>query len=435
MMQLEIQGDITLNLQSGGYRVADGFTPETPAGDAQAVTDAFSVYITGSSASDLRAKLAALQRLADYATRYGKSNNRKTYVNFSPDSTTPWRSRIRAMTVLHESVATRRWLSNNARVKVVLEHDPWWEGPLTAVPLSNRNGTATTDPLLVYLITDSQSGRDGFVDIDGASIEGDLPAPIKLLYKNTYNNVTFSTQSLYLMLNVHSSPSDLSCMLEGEAAVGGGSVLPVSPNYASYSNGQYIQGNVLVSESRTMAWIVTGATLELIASNIMQIAGRFSIGGMWAKLKLSFGLITIVGETPWVWITGNNNLESLGLLRLPPYLVTETGPMANLYIELWTKRPAGAATVSVDYLQLCPLDAWRNIVHAGYGIQYNDTLEDDQIEDTIHTQLGGYQVAYGGKISLHPGRDQRLYITADGTSYPSRTGTVQIFYRPRRRSL
>lgn len=434
-MQLTIQGDTTLDLQTSGYRVADGFTPETPADGAKYITEAISIFIAGTSASDLRAKLAALQRLADYATRYGKSLNKKSYLNFSPDSATPWRSRIRTMTVLHDPVATRRWLSNNARVKIVVEHDPWWEGPLTAVPLSNRNGTATTDPLLVYLITDSQSGRDGFVDIDGASIEGDLPAPIKFLYKNTYNNVTFTTQNIFLMLNVHSSPSDLNCMLEGEAAVGGGSVLPVSPSYGSYSNGQYIQGSVAVTESRAMAWILTGETLELIGSNIMQIAGRFSIGGMWAKLKLSFSLVTIVGETPWVWITGNNNLESLGVLRLPPYLVTDTGPTANLYLELWTKRPSGAATVSIDYLQLCPLDSWRNIVHAGYGIPYNDTLEDDQIEDTIHTQLGGYSVAYGGKIELHPGRDQRLYITADGTSYPSRTGTVQIFYRPRRRSL
>jgi len=86
-MQLYITySSITLDFMAGGYKLLDGFFPETPDDDAETVSDQFTVLIQGSSATDLRDKIGAISLMLEHARRH-KDDAAAAWLFFSVDNT------------------------------------------------------------------------------------------------------------------------------------------------------------------------------------------------------------------------------------------------------------------------------------------------------------------------------------------------------------
>ncbi len=433
-------GTLTINLSDLTRGIFVEHRPGNEPSSADTELDVYIARLTGNRAANL-ATIHDLNSLFEQAReRIQKPFLARVFVERDLGDGTWWRSEVRDGQILLSDTLDR--LGRSPQIEIAISRANFWEGAEAQIPLTNGNGTNNTSGLTVYPIDDGQSGKDNWVDISGASVAGDLEAPIRFELTNTYNNSN-RTETVYLSLNRNSSPATFAHILEGENSNAGGSILPATPDYASYSNGKYRELPVFTNQyTYQMYWELSGDFLGKAAGNDFHVLARLAStpeNDTWAKLFLSIeGLTTIYESTPMLLSTFAR-LQELGVMRIPPYLwsLGESIAPLRLYVTFW--RSGGGYNQAIDYLQLCPLDGYRKIAHVGYNIGYNARLVDNQINDLSYVVWGagayGYQVIYGDKIYLKPGVNQRLYIVATGASMAVRTSTVKIWYRPRRKTL
>ena len=184
-MQLYMKyGATTLDFQSGGYKLIDGFFPETPDQGAASVTEQFTILISGSSSTDLRSKIAAVTLALEHARRH-RDDAGAAWLYFSVDDTdSEGMSKILDGMVMYDSKLDPNWRRNKARVTIVIEHEPYWDSHNEyAVPLTNGNGSRVTSGLTVLNHDDAGAGppvNDNWVQIDAADIVGDMPGRTRL---------------------------------------------------------------------------------------------------------------------------------------------------------------------------------------------------------------------------------------------------------------
>ena len=433
-------GTLTVNLSDLTRGIFVEHRPGNEPSGAESELDVYIVRLTGNRALNIETTHYLNTLFEQARERKNKPFLERVFIERDLGDGVWWRSEVLEGQILLTDTLDR--LGRSPQIEIAVSRANFWEGAEAQIPLSNGNGTNNTSGLTVYPIDDGQSGKDNWVDISGASVAGDLEAPIRFELTNTYNNSN-RTETVFLSLNRNSSPSTFAHILEGENSNAGGSILPGSPDYASYSNGRYRELPVFTNQNMfQMYWELNGDFLGKAAGNDFHVLARLASvpeSNTWAKVFLSIeGLTTIYESTPALLASGAR-VQELGTMRIPPYLwkVGETIAPLRLYITFW--RTGGGYNQAIDYLQLCPLDSWRKITHVGYYIGYLARLVDNQIEDMAYVMWGagayGYQVIYGDKIYLKPGANQRLYIVASGSAMPVRTSSVKIWYRPRRRTL
>jgi hypothetical protein len=289
-----------------------------------------------------------------------------------------------------------------------------------------------TTGITVHPINDAS--HSNYVAISGTNVTGDLPAPIKLILENTYNNAERMGDT-WMALNVRSNPSSLVHVLEGENATYGATPGPVDTNL--YSAGKYGNITIPVGEEQACYWDLDNTFLQNCAGNdFMVLAKTNNTPGLdtWMRLRLTMLGQMILAIGPLVMLKKYFTYHELGVLRLPPYLVGSSN-LGTIRLELRAKA-TNSHVMSLDFLQLMPLDSYRKIAYVGYDIGYGEKLIDNQIDNLLYADLSGYasgyQVAYGEKIMLEPGRNQRIYFFYEGSHYGLRTAQATISYRPRR---
>jgi hypothetical protein len=138
-------------------------------------------------------------------------------------------------------------------------------------------------------------------------------------------------------------------------------------------------------------------------------------------------------------------IRDLVTLRLPPWLLGQTYLSALTMTLTGQQNAFSSVNVDLDFLQITPLDGWRMLECAGYGIVQNDRLLDDGINEVAYIDNGvgigkaGYLIGYGTPIALYPNKDQKLYLLMHSWQYNTaeidRTVSVKLYYRPRRRGI
>jgi hypothetical protein len=255
--------------------------------------------------------------------------------------------------------------------------------------------------------------------VDGDDVAGDLPAPLRLELTNTF--ATNRHYTIYTALNVFSAPATYSHHVAGAttAAVGTTETLlhTISLNAATLAA---LGGNAV-------------RILALIASNWPNT--------LWLRWKVYWS-VTLLWEGGWQQQTGLG-LNDMGAVALPPRIVQGSGvnPEA-LELRLYGRDATNDGnTYTFTWFQLVPLDGWRVLVPAGYGLAQNTRVVDDGPAGEVWSDGwagGGYApqyLAHGQPLQVWPGRDQRLYVVVDsdtGTTVDGRTSTVRAYYRPRR---
>lgn len=315
---------------------------------------------------------------------------------------------------------------------------------LTALPASTW-AVAAWDydqlaPVTVY--NHSDAGHANYVEITAADVTGDLPAPVRFEITNSYNN-TNRASNFFFAHNVLSDPASLTHMLEAEAASGGTTTAD-----ATCSNGNRKSlGWTGTAETELLNWSLSTALLNACRGNYFRLLARFdsapSYTDVWIRLRIKFSLTTI-WEGPQVLLNNAYSLQDLGVLQLPPYLVG-AGDIYPLNLVLYAQRnSSGTHGLSMDFVQLSPLDGWRKLSPRGYGLAYEVRLVDDGIEGQTYTDgwgiagKTGHYIGSGERIAVWPAALQRLYFlhdTMSGSAAIERTLSVKAFYRPRRLTI
>ena len=153
------------------------------------------------------------------------------------------------------------------------------------------------------------------------------------------------------------------------------------------------------------------------------------------------GQVRFIFQNSDTYAAVNRILRELDTVQLPPF-VNEGATTTDLTLELWAVRTGAAVNLVLDCLLLLPLDGYRRLESLN-GVANDSVLMDDSIAMTVYQDVANQQmrdISTAGKpLMLWPGVDQRIYFLrhsiTDVTQAIDDTGTVSIYYRPRRVTL
>lgn len=257
------------------------------------------------------------------------------------------------------------------------------------------------------------------LDIDDDDVIGDLPAPLRLEISNT-DASTPRHYTVHVAQNVHSAPATYSHHHAGgtTAAVG-------------------------ATETLLYTWTLTSTALDALAGNVarlMLLMSSYWPNTLWLRWSIYWSL-TRLWESGWMQMRGIG-LKDMAAAPIPPKIVRGAEDASALELRLYGRDVYNPGQQYViTWLQILPLDGWRVLTPAGYGLWEDGRVVDDAIEGEIWADSGDataytpHYTARGNPIMVRPGMDQRLYVvvsTDTGTSVDGRTSTVQAYYRPRR---
>lgn len=452
-------GTTTINLTGGTnyFYLAENYAPVTPEPEIAEVLSQMrdggeitSVLQRNVSESVVLAAVAAAfatiqtavnsieTLLLQAAQRRNTGKGAVVYVEYRPgDSGTIYRSELLyGRLAPDQEMSSTAWAAAGAlRVTLAWQRRFYWEGSETELALDNGTiGSKVTGGVTVYNHDDS--GHDNWVDIAAGDIAGVLPSPLEIRMYNSYN-VSARDYALAVAGNTFAAPATLSHILEGENAtdIAGGAAATVAANS---SNGYYqVASWGSSTESKIMEWTLNAAYLAKTQGFSFRLLARVvaASAGLRLKPKVLFSLTPLwegaevaVGTSEWL---------DLGVVRLPPWLAGQTN-LYDISLALYGKL-SGGASISLDFVQVTPLDGYRYLASRGYGAAYLTTLVDDGIENLLYVDWGGAGlignfVAQGQRVHAWPGRALRLYflaVNSSGNMDIDRTHTVRVYYRPR----
>lgn len=303
-----------------------------------------------------------------------------------------------------------------------------WVTNTAGVPVSNH-----TD----------DDGHSNYIEMQASEVTGDLPAPVRLEIVNAYVSSN-RANTIYAAQNVLSDPAGLDHILEAEDASGG---TTVTGDGACSGGGRKTLSWTGTAEAELLTWTLSTSLLNACRGNYFRLLARFattpSYTDIWAWFRIKFSLTTI-WEGPPLLLSNLFSLQDLGMVQLPPYLVG-AGDLYPLSL-VWCVRRATSGThnLSLDFIQLSPLDGWRRLSPRGYGLASGVRLVDDGIEEQVYTDgwspagKTGHYAASGQPLRVWPNARQRIYFLHDtltGSAAIDRQLTVKVFYRPRRTTL
>lgn len=427
-------GTTTVNLNDKSNGITTNYVPRVTDDGNGGINETAEIALIG-NVSTVRTALQNLNKLFRQAEVFQKREvGTRVFLEIQLQSGDDyWRSELLEAAPIPMSETLDLGLITGAmKLRLSWRRRAYWEGPEVVLPLTNGNGTNVTTGITVHPINDAS--HSNYVAISGTNVTGDLPAPIKLILKNTYNN-TNRMGDTWMALNVRSNPSSLVHVLEGENATYGAT--PGTPNADSYSNANYGTITIPVSEAQACYWDLDNTFLQNCAGNDFMVLAKTVQSpavDTWMRLRLNMLGLTTLANGSLVKLNNYMVYHELGVLRLPPYLVGSSN-LGTIRLELRAKATTSYG-MNLDFLQLMPLDSYRKIAHIGYDIGYGAKLVDNQIDNLLYADWSGdafgYEVAYGEKIKLEPGKNQRIYFFYEGSHYGLRTAQATISYRPRR---
>lgn len=437
-----IYGAVTVNLSSGSCMLL-GYTPRPPTDPDATVTESLKVEISGATIADVQTAYQAIGRAFGFARQKIKTQSGyRVFVNITPDGyTAAYRSEIiDGSIVIEDGGFDAPWVEKRIDAVITWTRRGYWEGPLTALTLTNGSGSGTS--ITVYNHDDATANHDNWVQLAAGIVEGDLPTPIYLYANNT--TAAGSLKDLYYTGNYIGIPASFTPLLEAESATGGTTTAD-----ATCSNGNRKDLSwAVTTETTLLTWTLSPSFLQYADNQFFMMLIRFSTApaytNLWLRFKVQWNSQT-VWQGPLIK-AGTVTLQELGAIQLPPGLLDAYSEQLTLVLSGW-RNQAGTHTLAIDFLHLMPMGNYRKIkAKSGSTLAYAATLIDDQIEGDLYSLNGslyhapthiaiGRVVVWPGSI---PGVYQRIYFLHQdgaGGAGVDRTLSIQIKYRPRRVTL
>lgn len=352
-----------------------------------------------------------------------------------------------------DSLTMPYWSNDRMFSPVYLERLNYWEGAEAQIPLTNPNGTATTNALPVFGQMDGRGTAPAlhinYIDLPGTAITGDLPGATRIEMTNPGTAVASTPFQIWIGQNYTNPGNYTTWNYEAESATlnAGGTISGVS---TAYSGSAYITtGSIGTVYTDALNWTIPGSILSAAGGRPFHVMATFTpLSDFYYfhyRIKLVYDTDTVGGYVteylgPTVYLENPNNaVNDMGIIYLPPSL--SGSGMSDLELILQAYPHGADTTFQMDSLQLIPADGWRYLFTRSL---VNQRLIDDGVRLEIYLDDGSGTNKHGGvqgegsPIMLKPSTDQRLYFMMD-SNYSSTPLDLQlnvkIYYRPRRLTI
>ncbi len=326
-------------------------------------------------------------------------------------------------------------------LRLELQRENFWQLPWTPLPLSNGYGSEVTDGLRIDNRADS--GGENWCSIDGSSILGDLPAPVRL---HLLHDLVSGYSLDQVVIGWGRGISTPLASLEGEMAdslLNFGAIMNSNCHAGAYGLVQWDSTDAI----RVMSWVLPGNDFTALSGRQLRPLVRLvNPAGLraetWISWKLYHGSL-VFQSSPYL-LALDRELQALPMVCLPVIPQTDE-TWSDLRLELHVQnRNAGTTHLALDAVFLFFSDGWRQFQALEDGeLAFGQTLIDqcDLAQPYIHiAQSQKNQHAYqvlGNGLWLLPGEEHLLQILVDtglemplGLSYH-----LKLEYQPRRRML
>jgi len=485
-----MEGTRTISLTTGKYRLLQ-YTPaqaegtgamELPDEHNAPVVDEIQIEVLGDNPQDLQANWAALEEILNRAARAEETGaGERVYLRVQMSGETEsWRSPVLSGRIIPADTAWRLWANNAVEATVLITRRNYFEAlserramvgnsantldsgmwiGVRTVPTYAEATLSSQDKVRVLNHDDSDPGHDNWAHVESDQVVGTLPTPARVVITSQdpalLNSPSYSV--VWLGHHVDGDPAYRSMVYEaedGSHAVGTRNEITNS----DASGGSYLSISWTTS-SLTPLWYITvpAGALEALSGLRCMVLARFmtppaSDIRIRAYLASATGFPTgsyDVARGPMVQMDGQRYFWHLGSLPFPPALrgIQDVGPLA---LHLEAIATSGSGTVDLDFVALLPTQTYRvlELVPGYVSYAQGDQLIDDAMEEVAYYRhyVSGVPESYpiyatrGPGIWLYPGRDQRIHLWAYEGSFGgqvdiTREFDIELFYRPRRRTL
>lgn len=430
-------GTTTISLVASGVMLrhfVPGAPEIQPGGQVGPVAETIEVMVYGASAAAVQDKIQAIEQMLGAArARFWTGNGPRVFLQLTLSTEgVAYRSEIINGLLELEKDALTAFGQAKVPCRVLLTRVGFWEGPRTAIPISNRNGTNVTGGLTIY---NRGNGQDNWFGVAAAVVGGSLPAPLELRMTNNTGG-----SRAYRNFRVANNMFGVSLAHIVEAETASPALAVVSD--AGSSGGQYAS---FTATGGSVQVEIDNARTSLLAGRRVHVLARFAAlpltVDVWARVQVfDFAGIAPLYTGPEVLLKpAATFIHNLGAVPLPPTNYDTSGPTLKLRVTLTC---ASSTTVGLDYLQLTPADdlCYRHLIQQGYSAPNGATVVDDGVEGLSYLQISGVNyplyAARTKPVHVFPDLAQRVYVLHDGDGMSINwTLSVQALYRPRRITL
>lgn len=311
------------------------------------------------------------------------------------------------------------------------------ELPLTVGDLMNQTGGVD-----IINHADIHPGHTNSILVNPGSVEGALPAPLRLEITNTYTGEYL--KDIFVGIISHPDPGDedmLHCY---------------APDFSGgypYTNPSAIQGYYLKVTWPETTWKPLCASL-LPSAQVASLQGRYfrpvlhlynPVNVQDLRLKIALQSRDLIhSESEAVWVDPDYGYVVFPPIQIPPYPLFYEVSTETIDITLYGQHESGASyDLYFDDLILLPLDSAATYQGHHFLLQ-GSVLIDDNFKQRQITRFGAdfYEInthlKQGGDLLLMPGQYNRLLLIMTDTQNQVdilRTASVRMFYRKRVRFL
>ncbi len=449
-------GSVNTSLITNGVLLLD-YNPTSPSisltqaggevydAEKDLVTETVRLWVWGETGADVQAKIATIEQFLELSTRRQKTRTGDRgylHLRLTSDSET-WRSEVVSGQVQADQDALRTWDANGAEVVMVVTRRYWWETKVEReLPLDNTSaGSKATGGVTIYNHDDATAGHDNWVDVAAVDVAGSLPAPARIRLTNSYGSAIFYS-NFYQSNNAFHAPTAFTHVLEGEAAAGANTVVDANSSNGNFGRAPWTTS--IVHTLNLFTWTLSNVFLAATGGGFFRVLVRFATTPptnieLQLHVKTTISPVLSLWDGPKMTATGNL-LQDLGVVQLPPGVAGTNFFGLGLVL---TAAFTGTNQLDIDFVQLTPANSTRWFKQIGYQIPNGDSIENNGPEDRVYEidaatgqQSHLYEV-YSGVLYVWPNRDQRFIFLHDHATgmLIAHTGTVRIYYRPRRLTL
>jgi len=271
--------------------------------------------------------------------------------------------------------------------------------------------------------------------IPADQVTGDLPAPAKIVLKNT-TGANQSYRQFILWNNAFALPFTYAYayVFEGEAALSGYSGSAVVDSSCEAGS----RWDLTFTDNGEIRLTLDATVTQAFASRPVHVLARFKTfsSGIYAKAEV-WAAGGTVALTPWVQ---ERLLSNAALVQDLGTIIMSTQAANNGSLQLAIKlRGSGSKSVSLDFVHLAGPDGFRLITMPDGTLPNNHALVDDGIDEQTYlltqaNQRSPVMIPYGKPLLLYPNIEQRMSMLWAGTSYDINwTSLFTLYYRPRKR--
>lgn len=415
--------------------------------DYRNAVDEIKVLLTGGKTT-VRASLRDIQAMFDrlkMRNGYRKMKHISPgYLNVNLDSEGNWRTEIIDATFdIENALFEYQWEAGKIIVRFLIERRPYYEGSETALTLSNGHGSGTT--LQVDNSRCSVASLYNYADIT-TTILGDLRSPLIL----KIGNPMISGREIFkpfIGLNVFSDPSNFQHVFEANNTYNANGTLVTGDT--NYTENSYRTFNLSgTGDQLTSQWNVVSAQVGKTKGAkflpVLRMTAALAQDHWFAKVVAFYkDFIFDVYDPGYTNLNQYVSTHVLKPIPLPPEIPGQSS-YQDMRFALYFKSTVDVSkTIGIDFLHLFPTDNFRWYSSDGSGVDQDEILVDDGVQDIVYLQssTGGKLhmfSGYGERLHVYPGQSHRIIMLWNSdltTDAKAGESELQASYRPRRMIL